>query len=67
MDDHIMHRLGARYLDQAQQQGRFSRQPTHFYITKIKEVDFCSASHTDVPVELTSPGSRFDSDFDVQV
>jgi hypothetical protein len=38
MEDHIMEHLKDRYLDQAQQQGRFSRQKSHFYITKIRDV-----------------------------
>ncbi|GAB7325663.1 hypothetical protein MBLNU13_g09640t1 [Cladosporium sp. NU13] len=37
MDDHIMEHLKDRYLDQAQQQGRFSRQKSQFYISKIRD------------------------------
>ena len=34
-----MERLKDRYLDLAQQQGRFSRQKSQFYITKIRDVN----------------------------
>ena len=67
MVDHIMQRLGTRFLDEAQQQGRFSRQPTQFYITKIKEVVFCTDHQACIPVQLTSPGTRFNGDFRIQI
>lgn len=33
-----MEHLKARYLDKAERQGRFSRQKSQFYITKIQDV-----------------------------
>lgn len=67
MVDHVMQPLGTRFLDEAQQQGRFSRQPTQFYITKIEEVVFCTGNQAFIAVQLTSPGTRFNVDFHIRI
>ena len=49
-----MEHLKDRYLDQAQQQGRFSRQKSQFYITTIRDVSAAPFESAFSAEELTS-------------